>query len=54
MTYHFKETHNQAITKLCKKIGYTFNEPSLLTQALTHRSAKGEHNERLEFWVIQF
>lgn len=49
MTYHFKETHNQAITKLSKKIGYTFNEPSLLTQALTHRSAKGEHNERLEF-----
>jgi ribonuclease-3 len=49
MAYHFKETHNQAMTKLSKKIGYTFNEPSLLTQALTHRSAKGEHNERLEF-----
>lgn len=49
MAYHFKETHNQAITKLSKKIGYTFNDPSLLIQALTHRSAKGEHNERLEF-----
>lgn len=49
MTYHFKETQNQAIAKLSKKIGYTFNEPSLLIQALTHRSAKGEHNERLEF-----
>jgi ribonuclease-3 len=49
MTYHFKETKNQAITKLSKKIGYTFNDPNLLIQALTHRSAKGEHNERLEF-----
>lgn len=49
MSRHFKETKNQAITKLSKKIGYTFNEPSLLTQALTHRSAKGQHNERLEF-----
>jgi len=49
MSYHFKETKNQAITKLSKKIGYTFNDPNLLIQALTHRSAKGEHNERLEF-----
>jgi len=49
MAKHFKETHNQAITRLSKKIGYTFNEPSLLIQALTHRSAKGQHNERLEF-----
>lgn len=49
MSYHFKETTNQAITKLSKKIGYTFNDSSLLIQALTHRSVKGEHNERLEF-----
>lgn len=49
MSYHFKETKNQAIAKLSKKIGYTFNNPDLLIQALTHRSAKGEHNERLEF-----
>jgi len=49
MLNHFKETHKQAITKLSKNIGYTFNEPSLLIQALTHRSAKGQHNERLEF-----
>ena len=49
MAHHFKETKNQAITKLSKKIGYSFNEPNLLIQALTHRSAKGEHNERLEF-----
>ena len=49
MVNHFKEKKNQAITKLSKKIGYTFNDPNLLIQALTHRSAKGLHNERLEF-----
>jgi ribonuclease-3 len=38
-----------AITRLSKKIGYSFKEPALLLQALTHRSAKGAHNERLEF-----
>ncbi|TYK65122.1 ribonuclease III [Colwellia echini] len=39
--------HNLA--RLTKKLGYDFNDPTLLVQALTHRSAKGEHNERLEF-----
>ncbi len=39
----------QAIAKLSKAIGYVFNDQSLLIQALTHRSAKGTHNERLEF-----
>ncbi len=39
--------HN--LNRLTKKLGYEFNEPSLLVQALTHRSAKGAHNERLEF-----
>ena len=38
-----------AINQLSKKLGYSFKEPSLLLQALTHRSAKGDHNERLEF-----
>ena len=37
------------INLLSKKIGYSFNKPELLIQALTHRSAKGQHNERLEF-----
>ena len=37
------------MVQLSKKLGYTFKESSLLLQALTHRSAKGEHNERLEF-----
>lgn len=29
--------------------GYAFNDPGLLAQALTHRSAGSPHNERLEF-----
>jgi len=37
------------INRLSKKIGYSFTQPELLIQALTHRSAKGLHNERLEF-----
>ena len=35
--------------KLSKKLGYQFNDESLLKQAMTHRSFKGAHNERLEF-----
>lgn len=35
--------------QLGKKLGYQFNDESMLKQALTHRSAKGAHNERLEF-----
>jgi ribonuclease-3 len=38
-----------SINRLSKKIGYSFSQPELLIQALTHRSAKGQHNERLEF-----
>jgi ribonuclease-3 len=38
-----------ALKRLSSKIGYTFNNIDLLLQALTHRSAKGIHNERLEF-----
>jgi len=37
------------LKRLSSKIGYTFNNIDLLLQALTHRSAKGTHNERLEF-----
>ena len=39
----------QAIARLSKRLGYQFKDQSLLLQALTHRSAKGTHNERLEF-----
>ncbi|WP_111979114.1 ribonuclease III [Algibacillus agarilyticus] len=34
---------------LQKVIDYQFNNIELLAQALTHRSAKGSHNERLEY-----
>lgn len=37
------------IARLQKKIGYTFKQSLLLSQALTHRSANVNHNERLEF-----
>jgi ribonuclease-3 len=39
----------QAMLRLSDKIGHQFSDASLLKQALTHRSAKGVHNERLEF-----
>lgn len=35
--------------QLADKLGYQFSDESLLIQALTHRSFKGAHNERLEF-----
>lgn len=35
--------------QLAHMLGYEFREPGLLVQALTHRSAFGENNERLEF-----
>ncbi len=37
------------LAPLMRKIGYQFQQPALLEQALTHRSCKGQHNERLEF-----
>ena len=37
------------LARLEKKLGYQFNNQQLLSQALTHRSAKGANNERLEF-----
>lgn len=40
---------DNALKRLEKTIGYTFNDFDLLKQALTHRSALGNHNERLEF-----
>ena len=32
-----------------RSFGYVFNTPALCHAALTHRSATGDHNERLEF-----
>ena len=37
------------LNRLMKALGYEFNELNLLIQALTHRSANANHNERLEF-----
>ena len=34
---------------LLKRLGYTFQQPALLRQALTHRSHSTPHYERLEF-----
>ena len=33
----------------CDRLGYTFRQPELLQEALTHRSFSAKHNERLEF-----
>ncbi|MBD3670572.1 MAG: ribonuclease III, partial [Gammaproteobacteria bacterium] len=40
-----EEKHNQ----LCKRLSYQFKDPTLLEIAMTHRSARGLNNERLEF-----
>lgn len=37
------------INKLQRRIGYQFKNAAFLRLALTHRSASGHHNERLEF-----
>lgn len=39
----------QAIRQLSQAIGYQFSDNTLLTRALTHRSASSKHYERLEF-----
>ncbi|MFO0107494.1 MAG: ribonuclease III, partial [Burkholderiales bacterium] len=38
-----------ALSELQIRLGYTFVQPKLLKQALTHRSFSADHNERLEF-----
>ncbi len=40
---------DKAIPGLQSRLGYEFRDPTLLVQALTHRSAAGSNNERLEF-----
>ncbi|MHC5350770.1 ribonuclease III [Pseudomonas sp. A46] len=37
------------LSRLERKLGYTFKDQSLMTLALTHRSYAGRNNERLEF-----
>lgn len=40
---------SDADLQLARRLGHQFQDPSLLEQALTHRSAGAGHNERLEF-----
>ena len=40
---------SDSLRKLQHKLGYQFQDPSLLKVALTHRSYAGRNNERLEF-----
>lgn len=40
---------SQDLDKLQASLGYHFRQQELLTEALTHRSAQGRNNERLEF-----
>lgn len=38
-----------SVTELGKRLGHRFGDPTLATAALTHPSASGESNQRLEF-----
>ncbi len=38
-----------SIDSLCRSLGYSFSDITLIEQALTHRSAGGLNNERFEF-----
>ena len=40
---------SERVEKLAARLGYSFNDPGLLIEALTHRSAAAINNERLEF-----
>ncbi len=40
---------DQQLSALADRLALSFNQPCLLRQALTHRSASGQNNERLEF-----
>ena len=44
-----KKNSKQALDKLQELIAFQFDNSDLLNQALTHRSAHKNHNERLEF-----
>ena len=44
-----KSQKHTARQQLQKRLDYTFRQPELLQQALTHRSAGKNNNERLEF-----
>ncbi|MCP4992827.1 MAG: ribonuclease III [Gammaproteobacteria bacterium] len=39
----------EPLEHLCRKLGYDFTDKDLIDKALTHRSAGGTNNERMEF-----
>lgn len=43
------DTFREAAAKLGSALGYAFSDPEAVRRALTHRSAPGANNERLEF-----
>ena len=40
---------SQSLDGLSRSLGYRFQDPGLLQEAVTHRSAGSDNNERLEF-----
>lgn len=44
-----QESSDNELGTLARRLGHDFAAPGLLHEALTHRSAGGVHNERLEF-----
>ncbi len=40
---------SEPLAGLCRRLGYQFTQAALLEDALTHRSAGSQNNERLEF-----
>lgn len=48
-TRHLQNSLVKNQSDFFRKIGYVFNQPELLQEALTHRSFGYPHNERLEF-----
>ncbi len=46
---HWLVGEDNRLSALQKKLGYRFGDEQLLRRSLTHRSAAGPHNERLEF-----
>ncbi|MEK7222990.1 MAG: ribonuclease III, partial [Pseudomonadota bacterium] len=40
---------NKTLVELGRRLNYTFRQPGLLEQALTHRSKSAVNYERLEF-----
>jgi len=44
-----KKSLDSPVARLCVRINYQFSDPTLLTEAITHRSKHSINNERLEF-----